>query len=345
MVWSSALIGFAAGGAIAYAVGFRQGRHRAARRLATSLYATNTPAQLSDQVTSKATENQPENSISASSTGDSNSSPAALEDWRFAYYRAVQTEQFKSGFLARTAHELRSPLSSTVGLHQLILSDLCEDQDEEREFIQQANDAVLKWVDLLDHLIDVSKVTYGDLAVNLQTISVEKLFAEAMRLTELQAANRNLRFKVVTPEETCLGIGDPKRLCQALVDLIEAVISLLTEQGQGGVLRLSARQSTTHLMIYLDSSCPNDLWKESVSLLQGPNPLDEVTAPDSSRGNLVQAIAPEPFTSPTLALRLAQMLVQSMGGELTVHDLGDEGLADDKQLVSRFEIALPTNLP
>ncbi|GBF84663.1 histidine kinase dimerization/phospho-acceptor domain-containing protein [Aphanothece sacrum] len=61
-----------------------------------------------------------------------------LEQTKLAYQMAVQLSQFKSGFLAKTSHELRSPLSTLMGLHQLILSDLCENHEEEREFIEQA---------------------------------------------------------------------------------------------------------------------------------------------------------------------------------------------------------------
>ena len=50
-----------------------------------------------------------------------------LEATKLAYLMTAQISQFKSGYLAKTAHELRSPLSSLMGLHQLILVDLCED--------------------------------------------------------------------------------------------------------------------------------------------------------------------------------------------------------------------------
>ncbi|MEM9244767.1 MAG: histidine kinase dimerization/phospho-acceptor domain-containing protein [Cyanobacteria bacterium P01_F01_bin.153] len=377
-------IGVAIGGAIAYTIGLRQGRRQtrlaavkyptlssayssvsssnASISLSTESLSTDQETggaindsslakdiQPSDQpyLNSMQSENSAENNIKGEDferkLDDSNSSD--LEAWRLAYYRSVQAEQFKSGFLARTAHELRSPLSSAVGLHQLILSDLCEDREEEREFIQQANEAILKWVALLDHLIDVSKVTYSDVTVNLQTISTDKIFAEVTRLIELQAVNRNLQISIISPEETCLGIGDPKRLCQALVDLIEALITLLTEQGQGGALRLSARQSKTHLMIYLDSTCSFECWQEPIKLLEKSDPLAAVTAPNPSRDNLLAVIAPPPFTSPTFALRLAQLLVNSMGGVLTIRDLSNEGLSEGDSFLSRFEIALPTNLP
>ena len=357
MVWSSVLIGFAVGGAIAYTVGFRQGRRHPLRTPVSPVpleYIPAPPVPSSPPPPVAPQPNPSPGAIAAAppslvptpGTGEEEGAAPQneLSAWQLANYRAVQTEQFKSGFLARTAHELRSPLSSTVGLHQLILSDLCENREEEREFIQQANDAVLKWVDLLDHLIDVSKVTYGNVSVNLQTISVEKLFTEVTRLVELQAANRNLKLTVMIPEETCLGIGDPKRLCQVLVDLAEAVIAMLTERGQGGALQFSASQSKTQLLINLDSSCPLDLWQEAVELLEGPDPLATVTAPTVTRDELLGAIEPIPFTSPTLALRLAHLLLQSMGGSLVTRDLSAEGVASDRLLTSRFEIALPTNL-
>ena len=46
-----------------------------------------------------------------------------LEATQLADLMTAQISQLKSGFLAKTAHELRSPLSSLRGLHQLILGD------------------------------------------------------------------------------------------------------------------------------------------------------------------------------------------------------------------------------
>ena len=62
-----------------------------------------------------------------------------LKQAQLAYQMAAQMSQFKAGFLARTSHELRSPLSSMIGLHQLILSDLCESPEEQKEFIKEVS--------------------------------------------------------------------------------------------------------------------------------------------------------------------------------------------------------------
>ncbi len=56
---------------------------------------------------------------------------------------AAQMGQYKAGFLARTFHELGSPLTSLISLYQLILSDLCDSPAEERDCIAQAQQSCL----------------------------------------------------------------------------------------------------------------------------------------------------------------------------------------------------------
>jgi signal transduction histidine kinase len=83
---------------------------------------------------------------------------------------AKEMSQFKAGFLARTSHELRSPLSSLIGLHQLILADLCDSPEEAREFVAQANASALKMVKLLDEVIAVSKTEHGTNRLELRSV-------------------------------------------------------------------------------------------------------------------------------------------------------------------------------
>ena len=70
-----------------------------------------------------------------------NSADNSYSDLQIAYRQLLALERFKSGFLARTSHELRSPINTIVSLHQLILEDLCEGPEEEKEFIEQSKNA------------------------------------------------------------------------------------------------------------------------------------------------------------------------------------------------------------
>ena len=57
---------------------------------------------------------------------------------------ASEMSKFKAGFLARTAHELRSPMNSMISGLQLVISDLADDPEEERKFVSQAHSCALK---------------------------------------------------------------------------------------------------------------------------------------------------------------------------------------------------------
>ena len=72
-----------------------------------------------------------------------------------------EINHYKQFFLARVAHELRSPLSSLISLQQLILHDLCETPAEEKEFLSDANVAAQKLLTMIDDLVTVSDAAFA----------------------------------------------------------------------------------------------------------------------------------------------------------------------------------------
>ncbi|MEO0455337.1 MAG: HAMP domain-containing sensor histidine kinase [Cyanobacteria bacterium P01_A01_bin.114] len=171
---------------------------------------------------------------------------------RAAYHRLAIIEQFKRGFLARTAHELRSPINSIIGLHQLIVEDLCEGPEEEREFVVQAKDAALKMLKLLDTLIGVSKLDVGREVPKLDVIPVVPFFKEIHELTRLQAANRNLRLEIPLPEPDLKINSDPNWLQSLLIGLIEDAIA----NTDLGTVRLWAEPQEDRVALYLQEDRP-----------------------------------------------------------------------------------------
>ncbi|MEL6935406.1 MAG: histidine kinase dimerization/phospho-acceptor domain-containing protein [Cyanobacteria bacterium J06607_17] len=102
-----------------------------------------------------------------------------------AYERLSQLERFKSGFLARSAHELRSPINSVIGLHQLILEGLCETPDEEKQFTGEAKEAAYKVLQLFDTIIAASKLDIGREVPMLEPVALSTLFKTLQELTKL----------------------------------------------------------------------------------------------------------------------------------------------------------------
>ncbi|MGB3572289.1 MAG: HAMP domain-containing sensor histidine kinase [Phormidesmis sp.] len=152
------------------------------------------------------------------------SSAANSSSLPLAYQRLLALERFKSGFLARTSHELRSPINTIVSLHQLILEDLCEDPEEEKEFIGQSKDAALKMLALFDQITAVSKLDIGREPAKLEAVDLSLLLPEVEMLTTLQAANQNIRYSVELPAEELEIYTDAKWLKNLLVSLIQDAI-------------------------------------------------------------------------------------------------------------------------
>ena len=235
-----------------------------------------------------------------------------LQQTKLAYQMARQMSQFKAEFLARTSHEIRSPLSSLIGLHQLILSDLCESPEEQKEFINQAYNSALKLMKLIDEIVAVSKVESGTNKLNYESLKLAEIFDEVYTLTHLQAANRNLKLDIIAPEPSLLVYADRRRLVQLIVNVIDGGITLI-EQGIIKVTASSVADSNT-VCIEIDLSCPTENWKSEVSQNKSMEnkSLEEITA-----------CAKQIRVSPQMKLLLSQTLLETMGGNLELLDLSD----------------------
>ena len=227
-----------------------------------------------------------------------------LKQAQLAYQMAAQMSQFKAGFLARTSHELRSPLSSMIGLHQLILSDLCESPEEQKEFIAQAYHSALKLMKLIDEIVAVSKTEYGTNSIHLESLQLAEIFKEIDRLTHLQAANRNLQLEIAPADPLLQVLADRSRLIQLIFNLIDSGIALM----RTGTIKLSTTNVTQNsIQIDIDLACPTALWLDSTA----PEPNFKTQNLAEFR-DLLQEIG----LSANMKLLMSKTLIETMGGSL-----------------------------
>jgi len=236
-----------------------------------------------------------------------------LKQAQLAYQMAAQMSQFKAGFLARTSHELRSPLSSMIGLHQLILSDLCESPEEQKEFIAQAYHSALKLMKLIDEIVAVSKTEYGSDSLYLESLSLDEIFTEIARLTHLQAANRNLKLEIEHLDPQVCVFADRSRLIQLIFNLIDSGISLM----KTGVIKLTTTEVTPETVkIEIDFECPAALWQDANS--------SEPNFQSQDLGE-IRELLQEISLSPNMKLLMSKTLLETMGGSLEFVDLEQIG--------------------
>ncbi|MBR8839016.1 MAG: sensor histidine kinase [Stigonema ocellatum SAG 48.90 = DSM 106950] len=221
-----------------------------------------------------------------------------IKQTQLAYQMAQEMSQFKSGFLARTTHVLRSPLNGLIGLHQLILSNLCENPDEEREFIAQAHERALKLLKLIDEILNIARTEHGTNKLNIQPQPLAEMLQEVHNLTYMLAENRNFTFRVLPPHPEIYVLADQYWLRQVLVNLVDAAISQMDE----GSIYLSASLSPTSNFVHIWLDVPTHAisWSEPIDLLTNDQK--------------------NPVLLPGMKLLLHQTLLEAMGGKLEIVD-------------------------
>jgi signal transduction histidine kinase len=133
--------------------------------------------------------------------------------------RAEEANQLKSKFLAMVSHELRTPLTSLKGFTSTLLSpDVSWKEEQRKEFIGVLKDETEKMVDLVEHLLDVSKMQAGIFALDLNPVSVphivEQTHAPLIALTQRHTLN------IDVPESLPPVRADKMRISQVLLNLV-----------------------------------------------------------------------------------------------------------------------------
>ncbi|MEH1848989.1 MAG: HAMP domain-containing sensor histidine kinase [Nostoc sp.] len=273
----------------------------------------------------------------ASSNISSSSSPLAplvqedmlpisqqLQQTQLAYQMAREMSQFKAGFLARTSHELRSPLNGLIGLHQLILSDLCEDPAEEREFIAQAQERTLKLLKLMDEILSVARTEHGTNKLDIQPRPLAQILQEVHNLTYMLAANRNFPLQLLPADPEIYVLADYLWLCQILISLIDTAI---TQMEEGSICISSSTLPTNNFVnIWLDVPTHAIPWSEPIDLIKSE---DQPTQIDQNKTAL----------SPGMRLLINQTLVEVMGGKLEI--LPSTIAKELPQQLTRLQISIP----
>ncbi|MDA0265552.1 MAG: HAMP domain-containing sensor histidine kinase [Cyanobacteria bacterium] len=238
-----------------------------------------------------------------------------------AYYKALELALFRGGFLARTSHELRSPLSKIISMHQMILEGLCDSREEETEFLAEAHGAALKLLEHLDFLIYLSKLEGERLHPEGQWVALAPLFEKVQSLTHLQAANRNLCLVLAPPADPMKVWADPAWLSTVLVTLIEVAI----ETCDRGTIRiaLAPKQPAGSCDIWVEDERPGGTWQE-------PCPL-----PDPEDFDLERSL---PMS---LRLELVRLLLTRMGGAFSLISTPAAAASGPTRVLCRLPLAAP----
>ncbi|EBA06584.1 ATP-binding protein [Sagittula stellata] len=155
------------------------------------------------------------------------------EELERARAEAEAANDAKSGFLAVISHEIRTPMNAILGMAAgLEESGLPPDQQEMAQVILSSGRVLL---DLLNDVLDLSKIEAGRMEMEMRPFDLRAFAAEERALFSEMAASRGLAFSVEVMADKALVVSDPTRLRQVLSNLLSNAFKF-TREGAVAVL-------------------------------------------------------------------------------------------------------------
>ncbi|WP_312403619.1 ATP-binding protein [Rhizobium sp.] len=229
---------------------------------------------------------------------------AALQD---AKETAEAANRAKSRYVVGLSHELRTPLNAVLGYAQIL------ERDETIPVPRQSAIKVIKrsadhLSGLIDGLLDISKIEAGRLQVYSNEINIQDFLDQIVEMFGLQAQAKGLEFEHVRAASLPQYVRtDEKRLRQILVNLLSNAIKFTDE----GKVRFEIAYRS-QVATFTISDTGRGIAEKDLGRIYEPFQRGEA---DSVR----------PMPGLGLGLTITQLLTNTLGGEISVRSVKDEG--------------------
>jgi len=243
---------------------------------------------------------------------DVSESVEAQRALELAKNEAEQANVAKSEFMSRMSHELRTPLNSVLGFAQILQMEL--ESPSELEMIGYIVKSGGYLLELINEVLDISRVESGSIAVALELVPIQALVGECLNNVASDAAAAGI--EIVDQCDVARYVrADSQHLKQALVNLLSNAIKYNHE---GGTVTLSCDEDAGRVRLRVTDTGPGVATQLHERLFA---PFDRLDA--ESRG----------IEGTGLGLALSKGLMEAIGGSL--------GVESEPGVGSTFWLELP----
>jgi signal transduction histidine kinase/CheY-like chemotaxis protein len=138
----------------------------------------------------------------------------------------------KSEFLASMSHELRTPLNAVIGFSEVLLEHMFGDLNERQdEYVRDIWSSGKHLLDLLNDILDLSKVEAGRMDLEWSTFSVREALENGLALMRERAARKSISLSLEAAPELGLIHADELRFKQVVLNLLSNAVKFTPEGG------------------------------------------------------------------------------------------------------------------
>ncbi len=136
--------------------------------------------------------------------------------------KAEESDRLKTAFLQNMSHEIRTPLNAIIGFGDLIATDDVSDSDQIREYGQIIKSNGKRLLELINNILEVSKIESGVTEVKKSPVQLNSLLEEVYKTYRLEAETKGLDFvlKKGIDDFNATFVLDAAKLVQILNNLI-----------------------------------------------------------------------------------------------------------------------------
>jgi len=161
---------------------------------------------------------------------------AANADLQLANAALVRAGRMKDEFLANMSHELRTPLNAILGFAELLDKGVYGDlTDKQRHPLQMMQDSAQHLLQLINDILDLSKVEAGRMELELAPVMVEEICQAGLQFVQQIARKKNVHLSLKLDSEIRHVLADGRRLKQMLINLLNNAVKFTPEGGQVGL--------------------------------------------------------------------------------------------------------------
>jgi PAS domain S-box-containing protein len=230
-----------------------------------------------------------------------------LDAERNARMTAQRATRLKDEFLATLSHELRTPLSAILGWTQVLLRGATpKGPEEQKRAIEVIDRNARAQVQLIDDLLDLSRIMTGKLRLDLHQVSFSSVVEAAVDSAKPAAAAKGIRLKAILDAGRDIVSADSSRLQQVVWNLLTNAIKFTPKGGQVHVL---LQRVNSHLELNV---CDTGIGIPPNYL---PHVFDRFSQKDTSTTRTFGGLG--------LGLAICKQLVELHGGVITAVSEGE----------------------